>query len=64
MSRTPIQSVDVLNWPEFEAFAKRLGIDLTVPTYALAIHLVVGHEASIRVEAHGCDMQRPLKVET
>lgn len=47
--------MEVWHWPEFRAFATRLGIDLTRPTTALTIRLAIKKVVEIDHECHGVD---------
>ena len=47
--------IEIWQWPEFMAFAERLGIPLTVPTTALTIHLPIRGAVEIKQEFVGMD---------
>jgi hypothetical protein len=42
MARSIVRSIDVYRWPEWKAFAKRLGIAEELSTVSLTIELCVG----------------------
>lgn len=46
---------EVMRWPEFVAFSKRLGIDITRPTSRLVIDLSEGRLVEISHEFQGED---------
>ena len=41
------EGYDVFRWPEFQAFAKRLGLDTTLPTTDMCIFIPL--EGSVRI---------------
>ena len=48
---------DVWEWPEFQAFAKRLMIDIEGPTITLTITIPVDDPVVITQEYHGLDSE-------
>ena len=48
-------SIDVFNWPEFELFAKRLGVNIESPIRVLTINLDVEDVAIVKCEHYGVD---------
>ena len=59
MSNTNIESVlgnHVWKWPEFLAFATRLGIDTTLPMTSLQIDIPCDREVVVTQEFYGRDM--------
>jgi len=51
-------SRDVWKWPEFQAFTKRLRIDVNTPTTNLTIRIPLGEVVSITQEFYGSDCER------
>ena len=51
----PVSSHEVLSWPEFIAFAKRLGIDVDKPILELTINLQHRNTAVVEEIYYGID---------
>lgn len=61
--RLAIEGSDVYNWPEFKAFAERLGIDWALPTTKLTITLGVGELVLVAQDYHGSERHLPNPLE-
>jgi len=55
---TPARSWDVFRWPEFQAFAERLGIDLTQPIKDIIIRLPFDELAQYDLTLRGSDTKK------
>lgn len=51
----PLMGIDVFFWPEFQALAKRLGVDVDLPIREVSLHLVCDGEAIIKLKYLGED---------
>ena len=53
--KTKVDSYEVFHWPEFRAFAERLGVPLGKPIRSLTVHLAMGQIATYSLELNGED---------
>jgi len=51
----PVDGFTVFRWPEFKAFAERLGLDLSKPIKTLVFDVRIGCAPSVWVEYIGRD---------
>ncbi len=51
----PLIGREVFFWPEFQALAKRLGVDVDLPIKEIGIHLIHDGDVTIKLEYLGED---------
>lgn len=55
---SPVDGYEMFSWPEFLAFAKRAGLDLSLPIRTLEFRMVEGEVVTFHVTYDAVDMDK------